>query len=263
MLGIRINELNDDKLVSENFVCALVREAMVTNSNVEELDVRKAVEVGALSWEMMVNQGKEAFVEKMKAVDVLDESQCNELFDKMNGLRPTELQGKRRDYVLTVIRRFYEKWIMKCTYCICECHCTTRLLQCPYSYSFFVRVIPSVSPEDVGGKEILNNIKRDITEIVKDIVNPNMMCYCQHLLSEYNSESAQSQDHCRLCQKSLDNKRYDCDNESCIYKRISGLQFWICPSCYEQNAYSSINYTEDGWKEIFSSKLRSSIGGMS
>ena len=131
------------------------------------------------------------------------------------------------------------------------------------SYSFFVCVIPTVSLEDFGGKEILNNIKRDITKMVNDVVNPNMMCYCQHLLWENNSEFARREDHCRLCQKSLDNQRYDCDNESCIYKRISGLQFWICPSCYEQSAYVTLNYTENEWQQIFVSKLRSSISAMS
>ena len=120
MLESRIQEFNDEKLVSEDFVRALIREAMVVNSNVEEQSIREAIEVGALSWEMIENQGKEVFVEKMKTIELLDESQCNELFDKINGMTPTELQRKRRDYVLTVIRRFYEKWIMKCMYSVCE-----------------------------------------------------------------------------------------------------------------------------------------------
>ena len=86
MLGIRIKELDDDKLVSENFVHILVREALTINSNVEESSIRKAVEVGGLSWEMMESQGKEVLVEKLKAIELLDEPQCNALFDKMNGL---------------------------------------------------------------------------------------------------------------------------------------------------------------------------------
>ena len=117
--------MDDEKLVSEDFVHILVREALIINSNAEESSFRKAVEVGQLSWEMIENEGKEVMVEKLKAVDLLDEPQCNELFDKINGMRPTELQRKRRDYLLTVIRRFYEKWITKCMYCICECHCTS------------------------------------------------------------------------------------------------------------------------------------------
>ena len=130
-------------------------------------------------------------------------------------------------------------------------------------YSFIVYVISSVSPEDVGGKEILNNIKRDITEMANDVVNPNMMCYCQHLLSENNSESTRRQDHCRLCQKAFKNKSYDCNNGSCIYKRISGLKFWICPSCYQNGPCSALNYTDNEWKQIFVSKLRSSFSAMS
>ena len=125
MLGTQTKEMDDEKLLSEDFMLIFVREALTINSNIEESSFRKAVEVGALSWEMFENEGKEALVEKLRAIDLLDQSQCNALFDKMNGLRPTELQRKRRDYVLTVIRSFYEKWIMKCTYCIGESHCAT------------------------------------------------------------------------------------------------------------------------------------------
>ena len=75
MLGIRKRELDDDKLVSAEFVRIFVREAITINPNVEESAVRKAVEVGALSWKMMENQSKEVVVDKLKAIDLLDESQ--------------------------------------------------------------------------------------------------------------------------------------------------------------------------------------------
>ena len=98
----------------------LIRDVSAINSNVEETSIRKAIEVGALSWEMIENQGKEVLLKKLKAIDLLDESQCNELFDKINGMKPSGLQRKRRDYVLMLIRVFYSKWIMNCMYAVCE-----------------------------------------------------------------------------------------------------------------------------------------------
>ena len=119
-----------------------------------------------------------------------------------------------------------------------------------------------MSPEDVGGEEMLSSIQRDIEEIVSDSLKINMICYCQQLLSE-DSKSIPSGALCCLCKKAMGYKSYDCNNESCIYKRLSGLGFWICSSCFEQGAYITLNHTEDEWKEIFVSKLRSSISAMS
>ena len=259
MLGSRVKEMDDEKLVSEDFVHILVREALTINSNVEESVVRKAVEVGGLSWEMMESQAKEVLVEKLKAIELLDEPQCNALFDKINGMRPTELQRKKRDYMLTVIRSIYENWIMKCMYSVSECFAMTIQLLC------LCQCDQKVNPQDVGGKDIMDNIKSDIEKLFENVRTTNMICYCQQPLSEYNSKSVQSKYQCRLCQKSFGYRSYDCNNKSCIYKTVTAMQFWICPSCYEQGEYIDINldFTEDEWKKIFVSKLKSDISAIS
>ena len=132
-----------------------------------------------------------------------------------------------------------------------------------HSVSFVFSWSLKVSSQSLGGKEILDSIKRDMEEIVNDSLSLNMICYCQQLLSECDSKTVQSKYHCRLCQKSLGYKSYDCNNESCIYKRVSGLQFWICPSCYAGGAHVTLDHTQDGWKQIFVSKLKSSMRAMS
>ena len=120
-----------------------------------------------------------------------------------------------------------------------------------------------MNPEDVGGKDIVDNIRSDIEKLFENVQTINMICYCQQLLTEYNSNSVQNKYNCHVCHKSLGFKSYDCNNRSCIYKRISGKTFCSCPSCYEQGAYATLNHTKEEWKQIFVSKLRSSITAMS
>lgn len=116
-----------------------------------------------------------------------------------------------------------------------------------------------MSPDDVGGEEMLISIKRDIEEIVDDSLKFNMICYCRQLLSERNSESVQSEYHCRLCQKSLEYKWFDCDNKSCSLSKW----FFICPSCHNRGEHFNLDCTQDEWKQIFVSKLRWNISAIS
>ena len=124
-------------------------------------------------------------------------------------------------------------------------------------------LIFKVSPDDVGGEELFVKVKCDVEKFFENVFKLNMICYCQQPLSEVINKSVLSKYHCRLCQRSLGYKSYDCSNKSCIYKQISGLKFWICPSCYEQGAYITLIHSDDEWKQVFVSKLRSSIKAMS
>ena len=127
-----------------------------------------------------------------------------------------------------------------------------------------VCVISKVSTDQIGGEEVIAKIKCDIEKFFEDVFKLNMICYCQQPLAEVRNETVSSSCHCRLCQKLIIYKSYDCNNGSCIYKRISGLQFWICPSCYVDGAYiTTLNYSDEEWKQIFVTKLRSSITAMS
>ena len=113
--------MENEKNNVENFGDCLLRQASDVNSNVTMESVQKAAEPGGLSWEIFEDQRKDDIVEKLRAIENLDESQCNELFQKLNGMRPNELKRKQRDYILSIKRDFYENWIMKCMYSVFEC----------------------------------------------------------------------------------------------------------------------------------------------
>ena len=116
-----LNEMEIEKDSAENFEVCLLRQVSAINSNVISESVQKAVEHVDFSWEMFEYQRKEVVLERLKTIENLNESQCNELFDKMNGMKPTEMRRKRRNCVLSVKRDFYENWIMKCMYSVSEC----------------------------------------------------------------------------------------------------------------------------------------------
>ena len=82
--------------------------------------VRKAVDEAGLSWVLFDDHVKGVVTERLRTIGNLDESQCNELFDKMNGMRSIEVERKRRTFILDMARILYEKWIMKCMHCISE-----------------------------------------------------------------------------------------------------------------------------------------------
>ena len=253
-----LNELENEKNNMENFEVCLLREVTDINSNLTVEAVRKAVEHSGLSWDIFEDQRKKDIVEKLQSIANLNESQCNTLFDNLNEIRPNELKRKKRDSILSMKRDFYEKWILKCMYSLSECFPMTTY------FLLSVCVIFKVSTDQVGGEEILAKVKCDIEKFFQNALKLNMICYCQQPLSEVSNESVSIGYHCRLCQKSIRYKSYDCKNGSCIYKRISGLQFWICPSCYVDGAYiTTLNYTDEEWKQIFVAKLKSSISVMS
>ena len=106
----------------EDFGDALRREVSVLDPNVSAESVRNVVKSGRLSWAIVENQRKEFVVEILKDIEDLDESQCNELFDKMDGMVPFEIDSEdaRRNCALSVKNIFYENWIMKCMYSVSE-----------------------------------------------------------------------------------------------------------------------------------------------
>ena len=112
----RIHEVNDEKSNVESFDNVVIREATAINSNVKEDSVRRAIERGALSWEMIENQRKDFIVGKLRVIAELDETQCNTLFRKLDGMIPIAPEMKRRNSILKMRRIFYQKWIMKCVY---------------------------------------------------------------------------------------------------------------------------------------------------
>lgn len=120
----------------------------------------------------------------------------------------------------------------------------------------------------LGADELsINNIRKlhDALEAEKahTTVQLSTICYCQQPLIEDISGSDLSRYKCRSCWESLSNSRFECTNESCIYKRISGQQFFVCSSCYQQDVYITFNDTDEGRNPIFEPKLRSILNVMS
>ena len=106
----RLHELESDEHSEEDFADILVREAISINSNVKEESVRSAIDEGGLSWAVVEDLRKEDVVERLRVIQNLDESQCNELFDKMDGMVPVERDTKRRNCIIGL------SWITRCMY---------------------------------------------------------------------------------------------------------------------------------------------------
>ena len=260
-VGRKLNELENEKCTVGNFGDALVREASALNADVTVESLQKVVEFDDLSWSMIVDHRKQMVIEKLKAIEDLDEAQCNLLFLKMKEIRPIEPKKKKQEFIFSMIRILCEGWIMKCMYSPFQYFYRRR------TYFWCVDMIRKVSGQDVGGEDILNGIKVDIAKIAGDALKLNMICYCQQLLSKC-TEYFWSEHHCDLCQKSMGAKYnyitiFCCKNELCIYKRVSGQRFEICPSCHADGGYSTFNYTEDGRKTAVAFKLKSNISTMS
>ena len=118
---VQIHESKDEKPATDDFADVLIREAKAFNHDVEEQSVRAAVDVGGLSWTVIENDRKEFVVGRLRGIGHLDESQCNELFDTMDGLVPFPPETARRNCILSMKRDLHEKWIMKCMYSVFEC----------------------------------------------------------------------------------------------------------------------------------------------
>ena len=114
-------ELNSGSVAVENFVDAVVREATAINSNVDKNSVREAIERGGLSWKVIENQRKDFIVGQLRAIKKLDESQCNALFQKLDGMIPIPPETERRSSILKMRDIFHQKWIMKCMYSVSDC----------------------------------------------------------------------------------------------------------------------------------------------
>ena len=116
-----VHEVNNDSTIVKNFVDAVVRQATAINSDVKKECVRETIERSGLSWAVIENQRKDLIVEKLRAIAELDETQCNELFEKLDGMIPIAPETERRNRILQMRRVFYQKWIMKCMYSVSDC----------------------------------------------------------------------------------------------------------------------------------------------
>ena len=96
--------------------------------------------------------------------------------------------------------------------------------------------------DDVGGDDILNNIKRDVMEMFNNALklSLNQMCYCKAILSHSHWTRPVPDWQCKSCFAEQSRRvAFQCSNDECLFKRISrccdsGCVYRICPSCFLQ-----------------------------
>ena len=93
-----------------------------------------------------------------------------------------------------------------------------------------------MGPDDVGGDDILNNIKRDVMEMFDNALTPslNQMCYCKATLKRSYWTRPVHYWRCRSCFANQSRRvAFQCCNGECSFKRASGWVYRVCPSCFE------------------------------
>ena len=100
-------------------------------------------------------------------------------------------------------------------------------------------VISTVSPEDVGGQELLNSIKSDTETMISDIFNALKVtfvqkCYCKAPLERFTWKRPFNDWICTLCFANQSGRVvFECANyDNCVFKDNSGWYYRICPSCF-------------------------------
>lgn len=90
--------------------------------------------------------------------------------------------------------------------------------------------------DDVGGQEILDNVKRNFIEMFQNALSISMshLCYCKEPLRRTTSERPFIDWRCTSCSTNQCGRvAFDCINEKCLFKSLSGSIYVICPMCFE------------------------------
>ena len=93
-----------------------------------------------------------------------------------------------------------------------------------------------MSPGDVGGDDILDNIKRDVMEMLGNAfpLSLNQMCYCKAPLERGKWNRPFKDWWCLSCfAKQSGRVQFNCNNDQCLFKRLSGWSYLVCPTCFE------------------------------
>ena len=235
----QLRDCEEEKDAVDDFADVLVREATAIDSKVEAQSVSSAIHKCGLSWQIMENQRKKVVVERLREIGNLNESQCNDLFDKMDEMVPIDRDTQRRNCIVE------RKWIMKrmCTLSAC--------FLCRFTSFCGLLVIEKVSPDDVGEEAILNSIK---IEIGTSQFPMSQMCYCKSPLHRLPFKRPFSDWRCSSCFAIQSGRiSFDCVAGDCLFKRISSTVYRVCPSCFgclrESDSVDSCHETdqkEDG-----------------
>ena len=115
-----------------------------------------------------------------------------------------------------------------------------------------------MSSEDVGGGEMLNNIKCDIIEMFENAlsISMNQMCYCKQPLERIAWKRPFNDWWCLSCfAKQSGRVGFWCTNKSCKFKSVSGWRYDVCSSCFKwtdnNSLYDETDEKEDGAESTF------------
>ena len=222
----QLRAFEEAQVAEDAFADILVREATAINSNVQAQSVCSAIEKFDLSWEMVEDQRKQVVVKRLLAIEDLDESQCNRLFDKLDGMIPIQRDTQRRNCIVE------RMWIMNCT---CSLSLSACFL-CRSTYFCCLPVIGKVNSEDVGGEAILNNIKAEIASILGEAFQfpLSQMCSCKARLHRHRFNRFFDDWKCSSCFVNQSGRiSFHCVDADCSFERISSSVYRVCPSCFE------------------------------
>ena len=93
-----------------------------------------------------------------------------------------------------------------------------------------------MTPEDIGGKEILNNIKNYTEALFERANRPTMgqLCYCKQPLAECTFNRPFADWRCKSCFANQSARiLFRCTDDSCLFERVSGTEYRICASCHD------------------------------
>ena len=101
-----------------------------------------------------------------------------------------------------------------------------------------------MGPDDVGGDNVLNNIKRDVMEMFVNALTPslNQKCYCTAPLERCKWDRPFTDWRCKSCFVRQSGRIvFQCPKDRCVFTRLSGYYYQICASCFkwtENNNFS-------------------------
>lgn len=122
-----MSESENDKSTTKSFGEVLLREGAIINPNVSAKSVERAMTDGNLSWTLVENQRKHVVIERLGAITGFDETQCDRLFDKLDGMIPTDSETEQAKAIAAVKNVFYKSWLMKCMHRVSKCNIAHEL----------------------------------------------------------------------------------------------------------------------------------------
>ena len=109
-------------------------------------------------------------------------------------------------------------------------------------------MIVKVSPEDVGGEELLKSIQ---SKIVTFQLPMSQMCYCKSPLHRRRFNRPFDDWSCSSCFAIQSGRiSFDCIDADCLFKRISSSVHRVCPSCCEFASDSVTSYETEEKEDI-------------